>query len=90
VGVHPSRKYESDGGPGVTDIIALLRENVRPAAAAQHAVDAFIDAVPTNWIIGAPMHMRRTSRFCLAGIRSGWRRFTPGSYLPLRAATPCA
>jgi serine/threonine-protein kinase HipA len=47
--VAPTRRYESDGGPGIVDIAALL---------ARHSLDAdldvarFLDANILNWLIG--------------------------------------
>lgn len=48
-GVDPSRKYESDRGPGVARIAALLRRTAGPSA-----VTAFGQAVVTNYLLGAP------------------------------------
>jgi len=45
----PSRKYESDGGPGVARIASLLRDSAGPSA-----VEAFGRAVITNYLLGAP------------------------------------
>lgn len=58
--VHPSRKYQNDGGPGAADIAALLRDNVyQPPGAGSGSVDAaetdvwrFLDALIFNWLTG--------------------------------------
>lgn len=46
--VMPTRKYESDGGPGVTDVAAVLARH-----SAEEAVDVarFLDANVLNWLI---------------------------------------
>lgn len=49
LGVPPTHKYENEGGPGISAIAGLLRENSRaPAEDAQ----TFLDAVALNWLIG--------------------------------------
>lgn len=58
--VHPSKKYQNDGGPGARDIVDLLRVNaVAPQksrtagrAAADEDIDTFLDALVFNWLIG--------------------------------------
>jgi serine/threonine-protein kinase HipA len=49
LGCPPTKKYENDGGPGVTRIVDLLREN---SSAPRDDVQTFIDAVAFNWLIG--------------------------------------
>ena len=49
--VHPSRKYQADGGPGPVQIAALLRATVTPAAVATDSA-TFRDALIFNWLIG--------------------------------------
>lgn len=49
LGVPPTRKYENEGGPGVTDTVNFLREN---SGAPREDVQTFIDAVAFNWLIG--------------------------------------
>ena len=47
--VQPTRKYETDGGPGVVDVAtALARHSSAPAL----DVARFLDAVMFNWLIG--------------------------------------
>jgi serine/threonine-protein kinase HipA len=51
--VHPDRKYEDEGGPGVTRVIALLREAIPPAPA-REAVARFVAALALNWVVLGP------------------------------------
>jgi serine/threonine-protein kinase HipA len=60
--IHPSRKYQNDGGPGPKDVIQCLRDNVSSHQlakgskkfpfAADDDVWTFIDALIFNWLIG--------------------------------------
>jgi len=62
--VHPSKKYQSDGGPGPHEIVDLLRANVTESAnrqkrtmsreltAADEDINTFVDALIFNWLIG--------------------------------------
>ena len=52
LGVPPTSKYQSDGGPGPADVIALLRR-VMPVDVAAAAVDRFLDALALSWVLGA-------------------------------------
>lgn len=47
--VSPTRKYEQDGGPGVADVVRLLRAHSSDPAA---DVARFLDALAFNWLIG--------------------------------------
>jgi serine/threonine-protein kinase HipA len=49
LGLDPTRKYESDRGPGVSRIARLLRDTAGP-----QAVDEFGRAVVANYLLGAP------------------------------------
>jgi serine/threonine-protein kinase HipA len=49
LGVPPTHKYENEGGPGVAQIVHLLREN---SGAPGEDVQTFIDAVSLSWLIG--------------------------------------
>ncbi len=51
LGVPPSKKYQNEGGPGPTDIAALLRRAMPPGPA-EVAVWRFADALIWNWLIG--------------------------------------
>jgi len=48
-GVTPRTKYEAEGGPGVANIVRLLRENSSEAAG---DIDGFVAALALNWVIG--------------------------------------
>ncbi|MDZ7627093.1 MAG: type II toxin-antitoxin system HipA family toxin [Parvularculaceae bacterium] len=66
--VHPSHKYQNDGGPGPKEIISLLRETVTGLSdkiksvsfnavsivyrMADNDIQTFIDALIFNWLIG--------------------------------------
>lgn len=61
LGVHPSRKYQNEGGPGPTDIADLLRAAM-PHDAAEEAVWRFADALIWNWLIaGTDAHAKNYS-----------------------------
>ena len=51
LGVHPSRKYQADGGPGPVRIVGLLRSAVSPNVARED-IATFRDALILNWLIG--------------------------------------
>lgn len=46
----PANKYENEGGPGMADIVDLLRDNSRRPT---EDIERFIDASVFNWIIAA-------------------------------------
>lgn len=65
LGLHPTRKYQSDGGPGAAAITALIRSavsygqrkpkitrNDRTISAADQDIATFRDALIFNWLIG--------------------------------------
>ena len=59
LGLHPMRKYESDGGPGVQRIVGLLREQSSSPA---EDVQSFLDAIAYNWLIaGTDAHAKNYS-----------------------------
>ena len=59
LGLHPTRKYESDGGPGVQRIVELLREQ---SSSPEEDVQSFLDAVAFNWLIaGTDAHAKNYS-----------------------------
>lgn len=62
LGLDPSRKYQTDGGPAAADIVGLLR-----AVADLPSVDRFIDAVIANYLIGAPDAHAKNYSVLLAG-----------------------
>lgn len=64
--IEPSRKYESDGGPGAMRILDLLNAVMSPARA-KAAAGRFIDALIWNWLIaGTDAHAKNYS-LLLAG-----------------------
>ncbi|MGH9039147.1 MAG: type II toxin-antitoxin system HipA family toxin [Acidimicrobiia bacterium] len=67
LGVAPQRKYQADGGPGPRTIARLLRDVVRPATVADMAVQAFLDALAWNWLIGGTDAHARNYSLLLAG-----------------------
>jgi serine/threonine-protein kinase HipA len=66
LGVHPSRKYQNEGGPGPRELARLLRD-VMPPSVADEAVWRFFDALAWNWLIaGTDAHAKNYS-LLLAG-----------------------
>ncbi len=51
LGIQPTRKYESDGGPGLTDVAAIL---ARHSAESMLDLARFVEANVFNWLIAAP------------------------------------
>jgi serine/threonine-protein kinase HipA len=67
MGIMPTRKYQNEGGPGVADIVDLLRTY---SSAADDDVATFIDAVAFNWLIaGADAHAKNYSLLLSGGPR---------------------
>jgi serine/threonine-protein kinase HipA len=67
LGVTPSRKYQADGGPSPAAVARLLRDVVRPAAAADTALREFLDALVWNWLIGGTDAHAKNYSLLLAG-----------------------
>ena len=64
--VMPTGKYESDGGPGVAQTIALLRgASLRP----QEDIERFLQALALNWVLAATD--AHAKNFALLHSRSG-------------------
>src|ERR1035437_9306060 len=56
LGLHPTRKYESDGGPGARKIAELLREQ---SSNPEEDMQSFVDANIFNWLIaGTDAHAK--------------------------------
>jgi len=56
LGIPPTRKYQNEGGPGIRDIVELLRTYSTNAA---EDVRTFLDSVAYNWlIIGTDAHAK--------------------------------
>ncbi|HET9101687.1 MAG TPA: type II toxin-antitoxin system HipA family toxin [Acidobacteriaceae bacterium] len=59
LGLHPTRKYESDGGPGIQRIVELLREQ---SSSPEEDVQSFLNAIAFNWLIaGTDAHAKNYS-----------------------------
>lgn len=68
LGVHPARKYQSDGGPSPGQIADLLRSGVAgPAAEAD--VWRFADALAFNWVIAGTDAHAKNYGLLLGGTR---------------------
>jgi serine/threonine-protein kinase HipA len=68
LGMRPSAKYQSEGGPSPEQIIGLLREVVTPRAAATLEVNRFVDALALNWLIaGTDAHAKNYSMLLTPG-----------------------
>lgn len=85
LGLHPTRKYESDGGTEVRRIVELLREQ---SSSPGEDVQSFLDAIAFNWLIaGTYAHAKNYS--LLLG-QNGAVRLAPlyglASILPYPAA----
>ena len=61
LGIHPSRKYQNEGGPSPKAIAARMRL-LMPSEVAQESVERFVDALIWNWIIaGSDAHAKNYS-----------------------------
>jgi serine/threonine-protein kinase HipA len=61
LGLPPTSKYQSDGGPSPEQIVALVRRAVGPPVAAVE-VARFVDALALNWLIaGTDAHAKNYS-----------------------------
>lgn len=61
LGVHPTSKYQREGGPGPSAVVKLLRDAMPPAAA-EGSVWRFADALIWNWLIaGTDAHAKNYS-----------------------------
>jgi len=68
LGVAPDRKYQNEGGPGLREIIALLRE---VSEEPQEDVATFVDTAIFNWIIGgSDAHAKNFSLLLSGGGRA--------------------
>ena len=87
LGLPPSMKYESDGGPNVRKIVQFLKEN---SAAGQEDVATFLDAIVFHWLTaGTDAHAKNYSLLIGSG---GSARLAPlydlASALPYRGMHP--
>ncbi|MEV4406636.1 HipA domain-containing protein [Actinoplanes sp. NPDC049598] len=68
LGLPPSAKYQSEGGPTPEQIITLIRGAVRPVVVAEAEVDRFVDAVALNWLLGGTdAHAKNYSLLLMPG-----------------------
>jgi serine/threonine-protein kinase HipA len=62
LGVHPTHKYQNEGGPSPEDVAAVLRRHVRPPVRAREAIERFRDALLVNWLlVGNDAHAKNYS-----------------------------
>ena len=62
LGIPPSDKYQSEGGPGPEEIVELLRRRVPTPTAAAEDVASFVDALALNWLLaGTDAHAKNYS-----------------------------
>ncbi len=64
--VHPSQKYQNEGGPGPADVVRVLRSQL-PHDQAEDAVVTFVDALAYNWIIAGPDAHAKNYSLLLSG-----------------------
>lgn len=65
--IPPTRKYQNEGGPGIRDIVELLRTYSGSAA---EDVNTFLDAIAYNWLIlGTDAHAKNYALLIGAGGR---------------------
>ena len=62
----PTRKYQTEGGPGPTEIVRLVR-SAMPPVVAEREVARFVDALAWNWIIGGTDAHAKNYSLLLAG-----------------------
>lgn len=68
LGLPPTSKYQNEGGPGIADIIDLLRET---STAPNEDADTMVKAVALNWLIaGTDAHAKNYSLLIGAGGRA--------------------
>jgi len=68
LGVHPGKKYESEGGPGARAIVELVREH---SGAPLEDVDTFVASLVLHWLIGGTdAHAKNYSLLIGAGGRA--------------------
>ena len=63
LGLMPGRKYQEDGGPGIADIVTLIR---RVSSEPDEDVDRFLQANIYNWLIGGTDAHAKNYSFLIA------------------------
>ncbi len=67
LGIMPTRKYQAEGGPGIADIINLLRTH---SSERSEDVATFVNSIAFNWLIaGTDTHAKNYSLLLTAGPR---------------------
>lgn len=66
LGIDPSKKYQSQGGPGPVEVIDLLRRQLGPAGSAD-AINTFLRALALAWVIGGTDAHAKNYSLLLAG-----------------------
>jgi serine/threonine-protein kinase HipA len=62
LGLPPTAKYQSEGGPSPERIVELLRQAITPPSVAELEVGRFVDALALNWLIaGTDAHAKNYS-----------------------------
>lgn len=65
--IMPTRKYQNEGGPSVSDVVELLRTH---SSARDDDVTTFLDAIALNWLIaGTDAHAKNYSLLIADGPR---------------------
>jgi serine/threonine-protein kinase HipA len=65
LGIMPTRKYQNEGGPGIVQVIELLRTH---SSARQEDVDSFAGAIGFNWLVaGTDAHAKNYSLLIAGG-----------------------
>ena len=65
--IMPTKKYQNEGGPSVSQVIELLRTH---SSVREEDVSTFIDAVGFNWLIaGTDAHAKNDSLLVAGGPR---------------------
>ena len=80
-GVHPARKYENEGGPGISKIVELLRQF---SSKAVEDIQSFLDAIAFNWLIAGTDAHAKNYALLLGG--AGAVRLAP--FYDLASAVP--
>jgi serine/threonine-protein kinase HipA len=63
LGLMPARKYQEDGGPGIDDIVALIR---RVSTVPDDDIERFLQASMFNWLIGGTDAHAKNHSFLIA------------------------
>ena len=67
LGVLPTQKYQSEGGPTPEQIVELLRREVQPRGRSETQIGRFVDALAFNWLIGGTDAHGKNYSILLAG-----------------------